>query len=156
MIHLPKLLLLAAFAIASASAAAEEIEVFVFAGQSNMEGADSRVEAMMRRKCGWMGFLLPQWSAIFKTLCEKLLAHLSTQKMLATCRREADKRILGTDAQYSPLLSVVNQVRHGRRKQREESPSDVHALLTVQCAAQPFFLPNPGSGICVYEVFRLL
>ena len=43
MIHLPKLSLLAAFVIASASADAEEIEVFVFAGQSNMEGADSRV-----------------------------------------------------------------------------------------------------------------
>jgi hypothetical protein len=99
------------------------------------KGAKKRVDAMLKDRFGWLGYLLPRNPVIFKTLCEKLSCHHVLLAMKGMCRNTADKRIAGIDATYSVLLSVLHQTPHGKVKHNEcvDQGPNLHAILTVQC-----------------------
>ena len=99
------------------------------------KGAHERVLAMIKSKCGWIGYLHPQDKPILQTLCEKILSHPVLVELLSKCRQRADKRVVGIDATYSALLSVLWQTPHGKAHDPSyaEQVPELHALLTVQC-----------------------
>ena len=81
------------------------------------KGARSRVNASMRDRCDWRGFLLPTDHRLYLSLCEAVLQHPFTTTLLSKMRESMDKAVLGIDGQYSTLLSVLYQAKHGGRSQ---------------------------------------
>ena len=81
------------------------------------KGAKERVCEMLKSRCGWLAYLLPQDASILTTLCEALLKHRAIQSMMTKCRRKADKRVIGIDASYKVLLSVLYQTPHGKKNE---------------------------------------
>ena len=98
------------------------------------KGARARVLAHMKGKFGWSGYLLPSDWQVFTSLAKETLQHRVVQVISEECRQGVDKTIIGIDGQWSPLLSVKHQVRHGRRKHgATEDPDAAKVLLSVQC-----------------------
>ena len=51
------------------------------------------------------------------------------------CRKRADKCVIAIDGQYSTLLSILYQTKHGDRLDRSvvDDTEHLHAVLSVQC-----------------------
>ena len=70
--------------------------------------------------------------------------------MLAKCRAEADKTMLSIDGQYSALLSILYQTKHGGRKAAHENPQapSLHVALSVKCADGLLYVgPKRSEGL---------
>eukprot|EP00973_Karenia_brevis_P053689 7459444-Karenia_brevis.AAC.1 len=61
------------------------------------KGSYNRVLGHLRDRLGWQGYLLPTYRAIHHTLTENLLKHRVVTRMMAKCRGDADKRVVGID-----------------------------------------------------------
>ena len=98
------------------------------------KGSRSRVMAMLRERSGWLGYLLPQNSSIFKSLLEAVLQHPMVLAMESKCRRAADKRVVGNDSTFSVLLSALWQTPHGKAQygDRIEQGPNLRELMTIQ------------------------
>ena len=86
------------------------------------KGAALRVDAFVRERCGWQGSLMPQMSWIFHTLCEVLLDHPVVKATMNTIRASLAKDIITVDGQWSTMLSVLYQRKHGQTKSDEVNP----------------------------------
>ena len=97
------------------------------------KGASDRVLAALGDKAGWARYLIPSKRAIFHTMAEDVLRHPVVRRVREVCRHVADKTVIGIDGQYSTLLSVLYQQKHGHRTQGSSTKSDLHVQLSVQC-----------------------
>ena len=96
--------------------------------------AKSRVISFIAEKCGWKANFIPTDRWIYATLCETLVDHPVIRSKLQMARSAVDKTVLGIDGQYSALLSVLYQEKHGAQSRPTADDSqEVHVLLTVQC-----------------------
>jgi hypothetical protein len=99
------------------------------------KGAFSRVSAFMKERCGSQGDLLPKDPSIFHTLCEVLFQHPVIKASIDAARREFPKDMITIDGQWSSLLSVLYQHKHGQRKPTQVNQFDPrkHVALSVRC-----------------------
>ena len=97
------------------------------------KGAGERVLAALGEKAGYTRYLLPSDRAVFHTMAEDMLRHPIMQRMREICRRTADKTVIGIDGQYSTLLSVLYQQKHGKRTVASSENPGLHVQLSVQC-----------------------
>jgi hypothetical protein len=113
------------------------------------KGAHARVQAHMAARCDWKSELLPKDPAIFKTLCEAILAHPLVIRAMDKCRAEANVSWLGGDGQYSTLMGVLYQTPHGKRKLVNDGPHAPGARVNFTVQGPDAVLltkPLPSEG----------
>ena len=99
------------------------------------KGSHDRVLSHLRGNMGWKGHLLPTNRAIYHTMCEQLMKHPVITDILACTRKQADKRVVGIDGQYSVLMSVLYQTQLGTEPDKTvaQPTEQLHVVLSVQC-----------------------
>ena len=88
----------------------------------------------MREQCGWQGQLLPKSSTQFHSLCEVLFDHQMPKAMVANSRAKFSKAVVTVDGQWSSMLSVLYQHRHGQAGPREANQwtPNKHVAISVR------------------------
>jgi hypothetical protein len=121
------------------------------------KGSEQRVQTFLRERCQWMGYLLPQYSNIFRTFCEAVLGHPMLLEIMSELRAKADKRIVGIDGQYSTVMSVLYQRSHGQAKAPTPTNGndEIHVLLTVQCKESVLLVHPAPSEAAPYQLAAL-
>lgn len=82
-----------------------------------------------------MRSLCPKQRALRTSLMELVLKQPMVHGMVAESRARADKRVLGIDGQYSTMMSIQDQTKHGsaRNPAVGDEPEALKVALTVRC-----------------------
>jgi hypothetical protein len=99
------------------------------------KGSTRRVMSYLNDQYGLSGYMLPSNRVqLCTSIAEMIMDMTHVQSMIGHCRHAADKRVIGIDGQYKPLLSVLYQTKHGMpQAEGAEEVDPVKVLLTVAC-----------------------
>ena len=79
-------------------------------------GAHKRILDRMRERCGAAGHFIPQFHELVEALRDQLMSHPIVVAALDECKKHVGVTVMGVEGQYSTLLSVLDQSRHGQKQ----------------------------------------